>query len=305
MTTRLVHRQLIPQISKTIGESIPTDTREKLSKNLISKEHIEKRYSQSKISPEYVIEYYLTYIICFLLFFAAIWILRLLLFEIVQDKISATAGALLFALIFPYFEVLGGYYYDIGEVFFMSLATLLAVRKKIFALFILVPLAEFNKESFLFFTATLFPIISKHYDLKKSVGITFCLMFLAGLAYLYVRQFFLNNPGDAADWRLVEHFENIFDISSYFLTDSIYGLPLGARMFLPYILIVLWLIKNFWHKLSDCWKNHAKMALLINGVLYFMFVVPGELRDLSMLYISLMIFITYFLKDVFERHYKI
>lgn len=287
-----IHRQFLPVLAKKSVELLPTQTKEKLSKNLIEKKHIEKRFAQANIPEKYVLEYYMMFIFCFILFFSAICILRLLLIEVTKDKFSATLGALLFAILFPFFEVLGGYFYDFGEIFFFFLAALLAVRKKFVALLFITPFAELNKESFLFFAATLFPFLGA----KK----TFAIIFTAGLSYLYVRQIYVNNPGDMADHRFFEHMENILDIGSYFLTESIYGLPLPSRMFFLHIIYVVWIIKNFWCKLSDDWKLHAKIALIINGILYFMFVVPGELRDLSMLYISFMILTTYFIKELKE-----
>ena len=299
-----IHRQLIPQTVKAISQAIPQPAKEKLSASLIEKRHIESRFARAQIPPKFVVEYYLMFALCFLSFFAAIWILRALLIHVAQDSIAGTLGAMIFALIFPFFEVLGGYYYDLGEVLFLFLAALMAARGKILALIILTPLATLNKESFFFFLPTLFPLIRQHFSLKKSALIILGAMFLSGLSYLFVREIFAGNPGGAADWRLIEHFENILDLSSYFLTDSIYGVPLGARVFLPYVVCVLWLIKFSWRFLSDAWKLHAKIALAINGALYFLFVVPGELRDLSMLYVSLMILAAVYLREIFCRHYK-
>ena len=299
-----IHRQLAPVIVKETVELFPEQTKEKLSKNLIEKKHIEKRFAQSDIPEKYVLEYYLMFIICFLSFFAAIWILKNLLTEILQDKVAGTVGACLFALLFPFFEVLGGYYYDCIEVLFLFLAARFALHGNFIALFILAPLATWNKESFFFFLLTLYPLTRKNFDFKKSAAITLGTMFVAGLAYLYVKQMFINNPGDMADSRIIEHFENIFDLGSYFLTDSIYGVPLPSRMFFLHIIYVVWIVKNYWHKLSDALKNHAKFALVVNGILYFLFVVPGELRDLSMLYLSLIILTSYFLQDIFRKNYQ-
>ena len=296
-----VHRQLLPFVVKKTVEVLPERTKEKLSKNLIEKKHIEKRFAQAEIPEKYVLEYYVMFIYCFLMFFAAICILRLLLIEVTKDKVAGTVGALLFGLLFPFFEVLGGYFYDFGEILFFFLAALFAARGKFIPLLIMTPFAEWNKESFLFFVATLFPLFNQKFGLKKSAAIILGTIFVAGLSYLYVRQIFVNNPGDMADGRFFEHLENIFDIKSYFLTDSIYGVPLPSRMFFLHVIYVLWIIKNFWNKLTDAWKLHAKIALVINTILYFLFVVPGELRDLSMLYVSLMILTTYFLKSIKEN----
>lgn len=298
-----IHRQLVPVIAKSIVEVIPEKTKEKLSANLLEKKHIEKRFAQAIIPPKYVLEYYLTVAICFLSFFAAIWILRGLLIEVLQDEVAGTLGAMLFALIFPYFEVLGGYYYDILEILFMFLAAKFALRGKFIALLILAPIATWNKESFFFFLATLYPLTRLNFDAKKSAAITLASIFFSGLAYLYVREMFINNPGDAADGRFFEHMEFLFDISTYFLTDSIYGVPLPSRMFFLHIIYVLFIAKSSWKNLNDGWKNHAKIALIINGVLYFLYVVPGELRDLSMLYISLIILTSYFIRDIFLKKY--
>ena len=298
-----IHRQLLPVVVKSAVEIIPQATKEKLSANLIEKKHIEKRFAQSVIPEKYVLEYYLMFIICFLSFFAAIWILRSLLSEILQDEVAGTLGAILFALLFPFFEVMGGYYYDCLEVLFLFLAAKFALRGNFFGLLILAPVATLNKESFFFFLATLYPLTRQKFSCKKSAAITLASMFVSGLAYLFVRQTFINNPGDMADSRIFEHLDAIFDISTYFLTDSIYGMSLPSRMFFLHIIYVVWLVKNYWQKLSDAWKLHAKIALVINGILYWLFVVPGELRDLSMLYLSLMILTSYFLRDIFQKNY--
>ena len=299
-----IHRQLAPVIVKETVELFPEGTKEKLSANLIEKKHIEKRFAQSNIPEKYVLEYYLMFIICFLSFFAAIWILKSLLTEILKDEVAGTAGACLFALLFPFFEVMGGYYYDCIEVLFLFLAARFALHGNFIALFILAPLATWNKESFFFFLLTLYPLTRKNFAFKKSVAITLGTMFAAGLAYLFVKQTFINNPGDMADSRIIEHLEMIFDLGTYILTDSIYGIPLPSRMFFLHIIYVVWIVKNFWYKLSEEWQMHAKFALVVNGILYWLFVVPGELRDLSMLYPSLMILTTYFLQNIFQNNYR-
>ena len=298
-----IHRQLLPTVAKSVVEVLPEETKEKLSARLNEKKDIEKRFAQAKIPEKYVIEYYLMFIMCYLSFFAAIWILKGLLSEVLQDKVAGTLGAILFALIFPHFEIMGGYYYDILELLFMFLAAKFALRGNFIALLILAPIATLNKESFFFFLMTLYPLTQKNFAVKNSAAITLGSVFLAGLAYLYVREMFANNTGDMADIRVIEHIVDFFDIGLYFLTDSIYGVPFGSRMFFFHIVYVVFIIKSSWKNLSTEWKNHAKFAAVINGVLYFLFVLPGELRDLSMLYISFIILTSYFIRDIFLKNY--
>lgn len=299
-----IHRQLLPQTVKIVASSIPEQTKTKLEERLRDGAYIENRYTQARIPQKYIIEYHLLYIFSFFALFASIWILRSFLSEIVQDKVAGTLGAMLFALIFPFFEVIGGYHYDIFEFFFMFMAAHFALHGKWIGLLLLAPFAEANKESFLFFLITLFPLASIHFSLKKATSVTLGTVFMAGITYLYIRQLYVANPGDMADWRIRDHLENMLNLSTYFHTTSIYGLPLGEGMFLPHIICVFWMAKKVWHHLTDAWKKHVKIALVINGILYFMFVVPNEIRDLSMLYVSLMILTTFFIRDIIQRYYE-
>ena len=299
-----IHRQLMPQTVKRVVAAMPDQTKEKLEAKLIKAHAIEKRFARADIPPQYIIEYNLLYFLCFLGFFAAIWVLRSLLCEIVGDKVVGTLGAMLFALIFPFFEVLGGYYYDIFEVLFMFMGARFALHGNWAGLVILTPIAEANKESFLFFLLTLYPLARMHYPAKKAAPLTLGTAFLAGLTYLYIRHLYTGNPGDMADWRIKDHMKSIFHIAGYFQTNSIYGLPLGQGMFLPHMICVYWIVKKAWHHLTEAWKNHAKLALVINGILYFMFVLPNEIRDLSLLYVSFMILTAFFIRDVIQKNYQ-
>lgn len=301
-TRPFVHRQLLPQTVKYIASAIPEQSKEKLENRLIKGAYIENRYTQAHIPQQYVVEYYLMYIFCFLALFASIWVLRSLLCAIVQDKTVGTLGAMLFALIFPFFEVLGGYYYDIFEILFMFMAAHFAYHKKWLGLLLLTPIAEANKESFLFFLITLYPLARMHFPVKKAATLTLSTIFWAGITYLYIRQLYAGNPGDMADWRIRDHMQTIFDLGSYFYTTSIYGLPLGEGMFLPHMICVIWIVRKAWHHLTDAWKKHAKIALVINGILYFMFVLPNEIRDLSLLYVSFMILTAFFIRDIIQKN---
>jgi len=302
-TRPFVHRQLLPQTVKYVASVLPDHSREKLETKLRNGKYIEDRFAEAHIPPQYIIEYYLMYIFCFFGFFASIWILRSFLCEAVQDKAAGTLGAMLFALLFPFFEVLGGYYYDIFEILFMFLAARFALHGFWPGLMLLAPIAEANKESFLFFLITLFPLARVHFPVKKAAAITLGTAFLAGITYLYIRQLYVGNPGDMADWRIYDHLKSIVHISGYFNTTSIYGFPLGQGMFLPHMICVFWIVKKSWHYLTDAWKNHAKIAFVINGILYFMFVLPNEIRDLSLLYVSFMILTTFFIHNILQKNY--
>ena len=297
------HRVLIPNVAKTIADAIPDAQREKLAKRLIERKEIEKKYAQAQVPEKYVIEYHLIYLFAFLALFALIWVLRSILCEVTGDKVAGTLAALLFGLIIPYIEVLGGYFYDFPEFLAFFLAVRLAMSGKLIAVLILTPIAELNKETFFFFIPTLYPFVRQRLDFKKSAAYILGAMFVAGVTYLFVLSRFAGNTGDMADWRIIDHAQDFFRLPSYFITDSIYGVALPSRMFVTHIIYVLWIGKTAWKYLSDEWKLHVKIALAINGALYFMFVLPGELRDLGLLQTSFMILTAFFIREVIRKNY--
>lgn len=301
-TRPAMYRCLLPKTVKLTADAMPEPVKEKLRGKLMKNASIEKRFAQAKITEKYVIEYYLMFILCVVFYIAAIWILRSLLVEITRDKVSGTLGACFFALVFPFFEVLGGYFYDIGELLFLFLAARFAWRGNWMGLLLLAPIAEANKEAFFFFLPALYPLLKEHFGMKKSVGVTLAGMFLAGLVYLYIRQLFAGNPGGMVEYHAVDHLVQMVNPLNYFKTSSIYGLPLGSGMFLPHMICVAWVVKNAWHYLSPPWQNHAKIALAINSVLYFFFVVPDEIRDLSLLYVSFVLLVAFCIQDWIRRN---
>ena len=297
-----MYRHLLPKTVRLATDAMPEQVREKLRAKLIKDHSIEKRYAQAHISQQYIIEYYLMYVICIVLYFASVWILRSLLMEILQDPVSGTLGALFFGLVFPFFEVLGGYFYDIGEIFCLFLGTRLALHGNWGGLLLLTPFAEANKEAFFFYLPALYPLFQKQYGTKKSAGITLFAMFLAGIVYLYARHLYAGNPGGMVEYHALDHLALMFNPLDYFKTSSIYGLPLGSGMFLPHMICVAWIVKNAWYHLSEMWKAHAKIALVINGILYFFFVVPDEIRDLSLLYVSFTTLTAFYIRDLIRKN---
>lgn len=303
-TRPAMYRCLLPKTVRLATDAIPEQVKEKLRPKLIKNASIEKRYAQAHITEKYVIEYYLMFIICIVIYISAVWILRSLLREIIGDNVSATLGACFFALVFPFFEVLGGYFYDIAEILFLFLAARFALRGNWLGVLILTPIAEANKEAFFFFLPALFPLLRDRCGTKKSAIVTLISMGLAGLVYLYIRQIFAGNPGGMVEYHAIDHLACMFNPLNYFKTSSIYGLPLGSGMFLPHMICVAWIVKNAWHHLSDTWKAHAKIALVINSVLYFFFVVPDEIRDLSLLYVVFITLTAFYIRDLIQENLR-
>ena len=291
-----VHRQLMITVAKKIKDSMSAETQEKFIQRYANRLNIAGYYTNPRIEPHYFIEYHIVYLMTFAFLFLSMFIIREIGIEITKSPTAGTLAACTFAIIFPLIETGGGYFYDFGEIFFFSLATLLAVKGYWLALILIAPIAEYNKESFLFFIATLFPLLVLKLGNKKTFFALTAAIFLSGLVYLYVKSLYTGNIGGSTEFWLYGRLKEIF--KNYTNTEITYGVFFGSGMFLPHVLLVAWLMKCTLKKLSPMWKNHLKIAAAINIPLYIVFCWMGELRNLSMLYISLIAMLSIYIKNL-------
>ncbi len=294
-----VHRQLMITVAKEIRQHLPEKQQQKLIDHLHRYNFISQYYARAVIEPEPRIEYFLIYQMCFLSLLASMFIWRQIGAEITGSKLAGTLAACIFALIFPLFETVGGYFYDFGELLFFSLAVLFAMRGWWVALIILSPIAEYNKESFLFFVATLFPIITAKVGKIKAIGSVASAIILCGLVYLYVSALYAGNGGGALEFHLDWHLDNLFALWTNF--EIQYGVYFGQGMFLPHVILVAWILKCAWKNLPTPWKFHAGIAFVINLPLYMLFCSPGELRNLSILYAGFIVMLAIFIKNILAK----
>lgn len=297
-----VYRQLLPTISKEIVNILPEKSKDKLVNNLNKKKPIESIYSRAAVPSNYAIEYYLMIIFCYGCFFAAIWNLRKILIEVLNDKVAGTLAAFLFSLLFPFFETLGGYYYDFPELLFFTLAVKFALHKNWVGLLVLTPIATYNKEAFFFFLPTLYPFFRQSWSRVRSALLLGTCIFFAGVTYLIVKQQFLTNPGGAVEIHFMQHITELFKLSSYYVTSTTYGLPLGAQMFFLHIIFVIWIIKSTWNHLLATWQQHSIIALIINVPLFWLFCAPGELRNLSLLYMVFALMLAKYIESIMKKY---
>ena len=231
----------------------------------------------------------------FLSLLVSMFVLRKICIEITGSELSGTLTPIILASMFPILETFGGYFYDFGELLFLSLATLFAIKGYWIELILISPIAEYNKESFLFFVATLLPLLTINFSKKKSFFIVTTAIFLSGLVYLYVSKMYIENLGGRVKLHLAEHLGFIF--SGWSDTEITYGVFFGMGTFFLHILFIMWIAKNAWGKLSPQWKYHIEIATLINVPLYILFCWPGEIRNLSLLYIGFIAMLSIFIKD--------
>lgn len=294
-----VYRQLMIKTAKEICALLPKETQNNLIQEFKIYDIIAAHHSKAKIEERYVIEYHVLYFMCFWLMFLSMFLIRQIGIEITESATAGTLAACAFIIIFPMIEWLW-VYYDCGEIFFFSLATLLALKSYWLALILIAPVAEYNKESFLFFLLTLYPLLAEKISAKKAVAVVTISAFLSGLVYLYVSSIYTGNFGGNTEWHFYEHVQEFFSLQSWLTKYPFYGVYWGVGFFIPNILMIVWLVKCTWKKLSVAWKFHIKLALIINLPLFILFCQPNELRNLSLLYISFIAMLSIFIKEAID-----
>lgn len=299
-----VHRQLIPAMAREVESLLPSHTKEKLQHKLELQKPIEGIYARAEIPPSYRIEYYLVFIFSFVFFFASICMLRRILITVTESENAGTLGAFLFAILVPFFENMGGYFYDLGELFFFFAAINFALQGNWLLLLILTPFATANKEAFFFFLITLLPLYAKKIETKKALLAVGSCVLASGLTYLWVRSLYTGNSGGMVEFQLMKHINALFQLKDYYVTSTVYGMPMGAGFFFLHVAYAAWIVRYSWKLLPAHWKQHAYIALGVNLPLYLLFCFPSELRNLSMLYPTFTILMSYYIRDLLRKEYE-
>ncbi|CAI3937024.1 unnamed protein product [Commensalibacter communis] len=280
-----VYRQFAPIIARIVTVNTPRSIRD----GIVSRVQPTYGYSMlagnhsNKEKLQYIIIYYLN----FFLLFCSLFILRSILLGFQCSYITSILAPILVVLCIPYVQTVAGYFYDNIELFFMSLAFLSAFRGKYILLLCLIIPATLNKESFLFFLPTLYPIIRHTFCIKKSIYILSIAMFLSGITNLIVKKIYVANAGGLIEYHLWDNIVAYSKYSFYFLKETTYSVISPAGFSIVYIVIVVTLFTQIWGKLAENLKQHILIVSCINLPLFFLFCGPGELRNLSFFYVSM------------------
>lgn len=164
-----VHRQLLIDTAKIINENLPSDTKNFLVDKIKSDNFLAEKFNHVDLQERFLAEYYIVYFLSFICLFASIFIWRRICIDLTESRIAGTLSPLVFAIIFPYLETFGGYFYDFSELLFFSLAIFFACRGNFLALILMTPIAECNKESFFLFLPTLYPLLRRTQSFRTTI----------------------------------------------------------------------------------------------------------------------------------------
>ena len=284
-----IYRQLLPDVANGLVHILPLDA---ISRHTPAraKERVSAAFNLD--SKQYPVQYLIVYVLTYLAALGATFALYLVCRVSGLAPPLAAFSATIFMLLFPLFGVKGGYFFDYPELLFMAAAFLIALKFEWWWLVPVVALGTWNKESFLLFTMTLYPVLRRRYSRQVSIAATCLLVAVCATVYLPIRIHFAHNPGSTVEWHLREHLAFLlhpFALDTWI--DRTYDLMFPALSSPLGNLLLMWTAWRVWRFLPKWLQRHAQVAAVINIPLYLLFCMPGEFRDLSLLYVSFLLII--------------
>jgi hypothetical protein len=201
----------------------------------------------------------------------------------------AASGAIV--LLFPMIQAQGGYWYDFAETAFFYLFLVAAQRKSWPAMLLLAAIGAWNKESFLFFTLTAWPLVSADRSRRIATLSIAAAAIVAGSVYAWQRTRFAGRGGGASEFHLWDQLRFFTQPVDWLLPDWTYGLPLPHALGIVSLGAIIGLVYTGWGQLLPVWRAHARIAAAVNLPLFLLFCAAGEARNLSMLFPTLLLLI--------------
>jgi hypothetical protein len=285
-----VYRQLLPKMAETIEQVMPAPMRDYLELRFRTGDRALKQPSGPEAGkPGYVVRYRIAYYLTFLSLFLGLIALRSVCLVVGMQSPAATAAPAMFALMIPVLQTRGGYFYDLPEVLAFALAARLALGGHILGLLLLAVPATLNKEVFFFYSLALLPLLRERLSLRNAVAAALGAVFVSGVTYLVLRFVYAGNDGQNAIFQLWNNVLFYANPLNLLVLDQSYGLPL----FRGYGIIVFAWFAIFmtygWREVPHRVRSHLRLAAVINVPLLLLFCAGGEVRNLSMLYVPIVI----------------
>ena len=288
-TRPVAYRVLLPTVANWVDAAVPKSF-ERWLYNYQNYRQVDALFaSPTAENPVYFFRYLILYLETFICALLAIYAMRLVCVALGFTPITALFTPVIVILLVPFIECNGGYYYDYPELAFVSLAVWTALKFDWWWIIPVALLGTWNKESFLLFMPALYPFLRQKASRLAALAQVSVLMVFCGIAYLPVRMRFAGNPGDVSVVPGLDQLNSLLHPHDlFFAAETTYGLFLPrASTVLPMALLV-WTVWRAWRKLPLMIQRHAQIAAAINLPLYVLFCAPGELRNLSMLYVVLL-----------------
>ncbi|HEY1161016.1 MAG TPA: hypothetical protein VGE83_10320 [Terracidiphilus sp.] len=284
-----VYRQLLPMLADWIDARVPEQTKDRLYEarlyngKLFRDDFIDSPLARSR---PWFLRYWVVYAAVFLFAWIAVYAMYLAGKAAGYPPPASALAAIAMILLLPYLLTRGGFFYDFPELAFFALVVWMALRFDWVWIVPVVALAAWNKESFLLFIPALYPLLRRRSSRVSALAGTAILGLTGVLVYCLLRLRFQHNPGGTVELHLLDQIDYMLHPSNLLLREKTYGL-LVIQGFNPLLwALIAWTALRGWRFLPRPIQRHAQIAAIINFPLYLLFCVPGELRDLSLLYVT-------------------
>jgi len=293
-----IYRQLLPDTANWFVRVLPVDAIGRRISERAKDKISEALNLHGKAHPvQYVIVYAATYLSALL----ATFVLYRVCTAIRIPAPAAVFTSVVFMLLFPLIGVKGGYFFDFPELLFMAVAAWMALELDWWWIIPIAALGTWNKESFLLFMFTLYPLFRRRYSRPVSLLAVCILVAVCVAVYLPIRLQFAHNHGGTVEWHLkdqVVFFLHPLQLDN--LIDRTYDLIFPAFSSVIPLLLLVWTVWRGWRLLPTWLKRHAQIGAVINIPLYLLFCQPGEFRDLSLLFISFLLILAFNIQQWIE-----
>lgn len=286
-----IYRQLLPASVNWIDAAIPLAARSWfLHKYGFAMQELDTTFvSPVSKEPAYLLRYQIFYYLDFFFAWVAAFAMFLVCRAVKIPTLPSAFASVLMMLAIPYMMSNGGYYYDYPELAFLALAVWMAIRFNWWWLIPVVALGAWNKESFLLVVLSLYPLLRHRTSRGNALLGTAVLALTAVAVYFALRMHFASNPGSTVLFKWQTWLSFLTHPQKLFLTESTYGIK-AFKAFSPIpVALLIWTAIRGWRRLPRPIRRHAIIAAAINFPLFFLFCSPGEMRDLSLLYVVLLL----------------
>ena len=286
------YRQLVPLIVNFADKYTPSPLRHHILHLTLNPSKVFVKASLAA-DPQYRYRYRLIYYINFFALLLSLFVLNRILVDWGMQEGTALVAPIIFVLATPFLQTKGGYFYDSTELFFFSAAFWLAMQGRIGLLILLTIPATLNKETFLIFLPTLYPILRRVTPARGALTGVGAAMGLSVAINLTLRAIFASSQEITVESRLLDHLSHYLTPSNYLLKEMTYGVfgPRYLSIFtIAFIVLVVW---RGWRSCSQALKQHLLIAAAINLPAFLLFGAPGELRNLSLLYVGFVFLLGY------------
>ncbi len=280
-----VYRQLTPAIANWLDSATSQKTQGALTRLFCRYEPA----SPMAVDPRYSFRYTVVYVVTFLFAWLSVAAMYLVCRAVELPPVARIFAPVIMILILPYFLSVGGYFYDYPELAFLALAVWMGLKFDWWWMLPLVALATWNKESFLLVTLTLYPILRKRHSRISALIGTALLATTCAAVYLAISVHFKQNVGGTVLVQLPAQLKFLSHPRFLVWTEQTYGITNFRAFSLVPLVLIVWTTWRGWRLLPQEIRRHGQIAAAINIPLYFLFCAPGEMRDLSMLYVVFML----------------